>query len=86
MQVHIKNAADAKTSKIIVPSVALIIHKDKTLVATVDKDSILHFKEVTIAVNSGEKVSITNGLEEGERVALSVGESILDGQKVRISE
>ena len=86
VQVHIKNPADAKMSKIIVPSIALIIHKNKTMVATVDKDSILHFKEVTISANTGEKVGITSGINEGERVALSVGESILDGQKVRISE
>jgi hypothetical protein len=56
------------------------------MVATVDKDSILHFKEVTVSTNSGEKVGLTSGIVEGERVALSVGESILDGQKVRISE
>ncbi len=86
VQVHIKSPGDSKVSKIVVPSVALIIRKNKTLVATVDKDSILHFKEITVVVNTGEKVSISDGLQEGERVALSVGESILDGQKVRISE
>lgn len=86
VQVHIKNPGDNKSSKVVVPSVALVIHKDKTMVATIDKDSILHFKEVTIGNNTGETVSITSGLEAGERVALSVGESILDGQKVRIAE
>jgi hypothetical protein len=41
---------------------------------------------VSVANNTGEKVSLNDGISEGERVAISVGESILDGQKVRISE
>jgi RND family efflux transporter MFP subunit len=86
VQVHIQNPAEDKNRKITIPSVALVIHKSKTMVATVDKDSILHFKEVKVANNTGEKVSLLEGVDEGERVALSVGESILDGQKVRIAE
>jgi membrane fusion protein, multidrug efflux system len=86
IQVHIKNPQDEKNRKITIPSVALVIHKNKTMVATIDKDSILHFKEVRVSNNTGEKVSLLEGIDEGERVALSVGESILDGQKVRISE
>jgi hypothetical protein len=86
VQVHIKNPAEVKDQKIVVPSVALIIRKNKTMVATIDKDSILHFKDVTVANNTGEKVSLLDGLKEGDRVALSIGLSVLDGQKVRISE
>jgi hypothetical protein len=56
------------------------------MVAVIDKDSILHFKEVKVASNTGEIVSLSEGIDSGERVALSVGESILDGQKVRIAE
>jgi len=87
VQVHIGNPhEDNKVKKIAIPSVALVIHKSKTMVATVDKDSVLHFKEVVIANNTGERVTLTSGVDSGERVALSVGESILEGQKVRISE
>jgi len=87
VQVHIQNPHEDKNKKITVPSVALVIHKSKTMVATIDKDSVLHFKEVVVANNTGEKVSLMDGgLSEGDRVALSVGESILDGQKVRIAE
>jgi len=44
VQVHIKNPQNDNTNKIIVPSVALVIHKSKTMVAIIDKDSTLHFK------------------------------------------
>ena len=86
VQVHFTNPRGT-SPKIIVPSVALVIHKNKTMVATVDKDSILHFKEVTVINNTGEKRKpVLRFNEAGERVAISVGESILDGQKVRVTE
>jgi membrane fusion protein, multidrug efflux system len=86
VQVHVKLPTAGQQAKTLtVPSTALVIHKDKTMVATVDKDSTLHFKEVIVLRNTGEKVSIS-GIMEGERVALSVGESLLEGQKVRISQ
>ena len=85
VQVHIQIPSAEKTKMITVPSTALVMHKEKTMVAIVSKDSTLHFKEITVLRNTGEKVSLL-GISEGERVALSVGESLLDGQKVRIVE
>ncbi len=86
VQVHITNPHNDKLKRVAIPSVALIIHKSKTMVATIDKDSILHFNEVIVANNTGERVTLTSGIDSGARVALSVGESVLDGQKVRIAE
>jgi membrane fusion protein, multidrug efflux system len=83
VQVHVKLPAQEQSRLITVPSVALVIHNGKTLIATISKDSVLHFKDVTVLRNTGEKVSIS-GINEGERVALSVGESLLEGQKVRV--
>jgi membrane fusion protein (multidrug efflux system) len=85
VQVHIQLPSENKARMLTVPSVALIIHNNKTMVATINKDSTLHFKEVTVLRNTGEKVSLS-GISEGDRVALSVGESLLEGQKVRIVE
>jgi membrane fusion protein (multidrug efflux system) len=87
VQVHVKYATEQNPKKELnLPSVALVMHKDKTMVAVIDKDSVLHFKEVTVSRNTGEKISIASGIDAGERVALSVGESITEGQKVRIVE
>jgi len=83
VQVHIKLPIQDQARSLIIPSVALIINKGKTLVATVDKDSVLHFKEITVLRNTGEVICV-KGIEEGDRVALSIGESFLDGQKVRV--
>jgi membrane fusion protein, multidrug efflux system len=85
VQVHVQLPAGNQSKMITVPSVALIIHTGKTMVAIVDKDSTLHFKDVQVLRNTGDKVSLS-GITEGDRVALSVGESLLEGQKVRIVE
>ena len=86
VQVHISNPHNDKIKRVSVPSVALVIHKNKTMVAIVDKDSLLHFQDVIVANNTGDKIILASGLDSGQRVAISVGESLLEGQKVRISE
>ncbi len=85
VQVHVKLPVDGQAKALTVPSIALIIHSDKTMVAVIGKDSILHYKEVKILLNTGEKSCLT-GITEGDRVALSVGESLPEGQKVRITQ
>ena len=85
VQVHISGPL-SKDAKIEVPSTALVFHKDKSMVAVVDKDTVIHFKTVKVGENTGEKVIILEGLENGERVAINVGESILEGQKVRLDQ
>ena len=76
----------SKDSKIEVPANALVFHKNNAMIALVDKDSILHFKPIKVGENNGDKAIILEGVENGQRVALSVGESVLDGQKVRLEQ
>jgi UDP-3-O-[3-hydroxymyristoyl] glucosamine N-acyltransferase len=56
------------------------------MLAVLDSDNVVHFKEVKIGENTGDKATILYGAQIGDRVALSVGESIVDGQKVRIDQ
>jgi membrane fusion protein, multidrug efflux system len=86
VQVHIKYPGQDNSKEITVPSVALVLRHDTTLVATVDKDSVLHFKRVKVSRNTGDNMSLSEGISVGERVALSVGESLLEGQKVRVTQ
>ncbi len=85
VQVRITGPVD-KNTRIEVPSTALVFHKNKSMVAVVDKDSVIHFKPVKVGENTGDKAAILEGLENGETVAISVGESILEGQKVRLEQ
>ncbi|HTA83286.1 MAG TPA: efflux RND transporter periplasmic adaptor subunit [Bacteroidia bacterium] len=83
VQMHIKYSINLNGREVLIPSVALIIHNDSNMVAIIDKDSTLHFRKVKVGVNTGEKVSILDGVNIGDHVALSVGESFKEGQKVR---
>lgn len=85
VQVHITGPV-SKDAKIEVPSTALVFHKDKSMIAVIDKDSVVHFRPIKVGENTGEKATILEGLENGEKVALNVGESILEGQKVRFDQ
>lgn len=85
VQVHITGPKD-KNARIEVPSNALVFHKDKSMVAVIGADTAVHFKVVKVGENSGEKITILEGIENGERVALNVGESLSEGQRVRIEQ
>ena len=85
VQVHIAGP-ETKVGQLQVPSTAMVFKKGKPYVAVIDKDTVLHFKKVTVGENTGDKVTILDGVAVGERVALQVGESIADGQKVRLEQ
>lgn len=85
VQVHI-SGPQTKASQIQVPSTALVFHKGKALIGVVDKDTVLHFKPIKVGDNTGDKVTILEGINAGDRVALQVGESVQDGQKIRLEQ
>ncbi len=85
VQVHI-HSPQTKPSQLTMPATALVLRKGQTMAAVIDKDTILHLRKIKVGENSGEKIAITDGLQEGDRVALAVGESIPDGQKVRLEQ
>ncbi len=85
VSVHMKGPRD-KNSRIEIPSNGLVVHKSQTMIATITKDSTLHFVPVVVAENSGDKVTLLNGIDEGQLIALQVGERFLEGQKVRIQQ
>lgn len=83
VQVHI-SSPQTKPSQLTMPATALVMHKGQSLAAVIDKDTVLHFRKIKVGENTGDKITIVDGLQEGDRVALAVGESIPDGQKVRL--
>src|SRR5438552_9779953 len=66
-----------------VPSDALIVKGNRTLVATVTPDNIVRFRQVVVADQTGESARLLSGLNEGERVARNVGERASEGSKVQ---
>jgi RND family efflux transporter MFP subunit len=66
-----------------VPSDALIVRGGQTLVAVITQDDTVKFTQVAVAEQTGETARLFSGLEEGERVARSIGERVPEGGKVQ---
>ena len=66
-----------------VPSDALIVRNSGTFVAVVTPDNTIKFTQVAVAEQTGETARLFSGLNEGERVARSVGERVAEGGKVQ---
>jgi membrane fusion protein, multidrug efflux system len=66
-----------------IPSDALIVRGTQTVVAVVKPDDTVKFTQVVVADQTGETARLLNGLDEGERVARSLGERVADGGKVQ---
>ncbi len=81
VQVHVQIPG---TSRLSVPSEALVVRSTNYFVAVVNDSSKVHYRGISISENNGIKLMVTSGLKEGEKVALNLGESVVEGQKVRV--
>jgi membrane fusion protein, multidrug efflux system len=66
-----------------IPAEALIIRGTKNYVAVVGEDNRVTFREVHILDTDGVTVRLIDGVQEGERVALNLGDSVPEGQHVQ---
>jgi membrane fusion protein (multidrug efflux system) len=66
-----------------IPAEALIVRGAKDFVAVVMPDDRVTFREIHILDTDGVTVRVIDGIQEGDRVALNLGESVPEGQRVR---
>jgi membrane fusion protein (multidrug efflux system) len=69
-----------------IPAEALIVRSSGTFAAVVGPDGVLRDRPIRIGDNDGVSVQVLSGLQEGEKVALNVGESVPDGTRVRTQQ
>jgi RND family efflux transporter MFP subunit len=69
-----------------VPAAALSFRAKGPQVAVVGRDSVVKFRNVTIARDDGNMVELGSGVAAGDRVVLNVSSQIVDGEKVQVSE
>ncbi len=65
------------------PSDALIVHGDQTMVAVVGEGDKVRLRPVLVADQTGDKVRVVSGVTEGERVARNLGDRVGDGRVVQ---
>jgi RND family efflux transporter MFP subunit len=68
-----------------VPVEALVLRGAKPFVALVSSADTVTYVPVTIADSDGRRAYIKEGLSEGQRVALNLGETVIEGGAVRPS-
>jgi len=83
VQVHVHVSASVKLQ---VPSEALVVRVTKYYLAVVDDSNQIHYKEIQVGENNGQNITVLSGIKEGDKIALNLGESLADGQKVRIEK
>lgn len=67
-----------------VPAATLMFTASGPKVAVVAADGNVRFRPVTIGRDDGDKVELSSGVSEGDRLVLNISNQISDGQKVRI--
>jgi|GEM_PF-5265584 len=67
-----------------VPSEALVIKNNKTVIPVIGSDSTLKYVPVKAGENDGVNVTILDGIHTGDLIGLNVGGGFNDGQKVRV--
>jgi RND family efflux transporter MFP subunit len=67
-----------------VPAAALLFTPSGPKVAAVGADGTVRFHPVTIGRDDGDKVELSSGVADGERLVLNISNQIIDGEKVRI--
>jgi RND family efflux transporter MFP subunit len=65
-----------------VPAAALLFRSSGPQVAVVDRNGVVAFRDVAIASDDGNVVSLASGLHVGDRVALNLSSQIVAGAKV----
>ena len=67
---------------LLMPSNALLIRPEGTLVAFVGKDQVVHYRKILVGRDFGTEIEVHGGLEEGDTVMSNPGTVIREGQKV----
>ena len=66
-----------------IPAEALIVRGEKHFVAVITADDHVTYREIHILDTDGVTVRVVSGIQEGERVALNLGDSVGEGQHVQ---
>jgi RND family efflux transporter MFP subunit len=68
-----------------VPAAALVFSAGGPKVAVVEGNGSIRFQPVTIGRDDGDKVELSSGVADGERLVLNISNQIVAGEKVRVS-
>jgi RND family efflux transporter MFP subunit len=65
-----------------IPVSGLLVKGSDSFVATIDKDT-LRYKKIRVQTTDGNTVTVAEGLQKGDRIAVNLPDEITDGAKVQ---
>jgi HlyD family secretion protein len=84
LYVNVAFAIPRLTPAVVVPAEALLFNGDGLRVATVDDAGRVHMRNVSVYRDYGTTLELREGLQGGERVALTAPADIAEGQQVKL--
>jgi membrane fusion protein (multidrug efflux system) len=66
-----------------IPATALVVRSNNNFVAAVDDKAQVHFKPVRVASTSGAVIDIAEGVQPGDRLAISLPDDVGDGSQIQ---
>ncbi|MGE5539239.1 MAG: hypothetical protein ACM30I_11515 [Gemmatimonas sp.] len=70
-------------SHVRIPATRLIVRNNQQMVAVLGNDSQVQLRRVRVASIDGATVDVSEGLQPGERIALSIPDEVTDGSRVQ---
>jgi RND family efflux transporter MFP subunit len=67
---------------LLISDAALILRTEGPQVAVVRPDQTLHLQKIEIGRDYGDRMEVTNGLNEGDKIVLNPGDALREGEKV----
>jgi membrane fusion protein, multidrug efflux system len=75
---------DTKHNAVIVPSAAIQRSPQSTFVYVVKEDNTVDVRNIAVGITEGDNVSVTDGLQSGERVVIDGIDKLQQGSKVNV--
>lgn len=70
-----------KEPPIVVPASTIVVRTEGAQVVVLGKDSLVHFRPVTLGRDYGGQVEIVSGAAQGDRLVVSPSDDVLDGAR-----
>jgi RND family efflux transporter MFP subunit len=74
--------ADPKASPVLVPGDALQVNAEGTKVALLRPDHTVHFQQIEVGRDYGDRLEVLNGLSDGDTIVPRPGDAVREGVKV----
>ncbi|MEA1886606.1 MAG: efflux RND transporter periplasmic adaptor subunit [Bacteroidota bacterium] len=86
MMASVKIPVDTKEDVIAVPEKAVLVSTgNQPFIYVLGKDSLVHHRNVETGIRSENRLEISSGLEEGEKIIVKGQEMLQEGIKVKVS-